>query len=107
MLARLIGLLGFSPLLAASSPAHDVPPPLRDWQDWVLHDVPEHACPFLADRMPGTDSHQCAWPARLTLDAGKDGANFTLGVHVDATSWVALPGGGRTWLPSPGALPRG
>ncbi|MDE2280418.1 MAG: hypothetical protein KGK04_12650 [Xanthomonadaceae bacterium] len=97
MLARVIGLLGLGLLLAAPSPAQDVPPPLRDWQGWVLHDVPEHACPFLADRMPGTDSYQCAWPGRLTLDAGKDGASFSLGVHVDAASWVALPGGGRTW----------
>ncbi|HKR77417.1 MAG TPA: hypothetical protein VJR95_12200 [Rhodanobacter sp.] len=97
MLARLIGLLGLGLLLAAPLPAQDVPPPLRDWQGWVLHDVPQHACPFLANQAPDADSYQCAWPGRLTLDAGKDGAQFGLAVHVDAPSWVALPGGERTW----------
>ncbi|BFI95165.1 MAG: hypothetical protein RSP_06750 [Rhodanobacter sp.] len=97
MLARLIGWLGFALLLAAPALAQDVPPPLHDWQDWVLHDVPQHACPFLANRMPGADSYRCAWPGRLALDAGKDGASFSLAVHVDAPSWVALPGGERAW----------
>lgn len=97
MLARLIGLLGLWLLLAAPLPAQDVPPPLRDWQGWVLHDVPQHACPFLANRLPGADSYQCAWPGRLTLDAGKGGANFSLDVHVDAPDWVALPGDARAW----------
>jgi len=97
MLARLIGWLGLALLLAAPALAQDVPPPLHDWQDWVLHNVPQHACPFLANRMPGSDSYRCAWPGRLMLDAGKEGASFGLAVHVDAASWVALPGGERAW----------
>ena len=97
MLARLVGLLGMWLLLAAPLPAQDVPPPLRDWQGWVLHDAPQHACPFLANRTPDADSYRCAWPGRLALDAGKDGARFSLDVHVDAPSWVALPGDGRAW----------
>jgi len=97
MLARLIGLLGLWLLLATPLPAQDVPPPLRDWQGWVLHDVPQHACPFIANQSPDADSYQCAWPGRLTLDAGKNGASFSLDVHVDAPSWVALPGDGRAW----------
>lgn len=97
MLARLIGILGLCWLLAAPLGAQDVPPPLRDWQGWVLHDAPEHACPFLASRQPGADSYQCAWPGQLTLDANADGGRFTLAVHVDAASWVALPGDARAW----------
>jgi len=97
MLARTFGLLSLWLLFATPLPAQDVPPPLRDWQGWVLHDVPQHDCPFLANQMPGASSHQCAWPGRLTLDAGKDGGRFSLDVHVDAPSWVALPGDERNW----------
>ncbi|MFC5527232.1 hypothetical protein ACFPPA_15940 [Rhodanobacter ginsengisoli] len=84
-------------LLVAPLPAQDIPPPLRDWQGWVLHDVPRHDCPFLANQMPTPGTYQCAWPGRLTIDAGQDGGRFSLQVHVDAPSWVALPGDGRNW----------
>ena len=97
MLARMLGLLGLWWLLAAPLPAQDVPPSLRDWQGWVLHDVPQHDCPFLATQAPNAGSYQCAWPGRLILDAGKDGGRFSLDLHVDAPSWVALPGDARSW----------
>ena len=97
MLRRWCILLGLGLLLAAPLLAQEIPPPLRDWQGWVLHDVPRHDCPFLANQMPGADSYRCAWPGRLTLDAGKDGGRFSLDVHVDAPSWVALPGDHRHW----------
>lgn len=97
MLGRTGWLLGLWLLLAAPLAAQDVPPPLRDWQGWVLHDTPEHGCPFLANQAPNAGSYQCAWPGRLMLDAGKDGARFSLDVHVDAPSWVALPGDDRNW----------
>jgi hypothetical protein len=97
MLRRLCILLGLGLLLTAPLAAQDIPPPLRDWQGWVLHDVPGHACPFLADQAPGEDSYRCAWPGRLALDAGEDGGHFSLEVHVDAPSWVALPGDSRHW----------
>ncbi|MBQ4855217.1 hypothetical protein IMW82_11115 [Rhodanobacter sp. B2A1Ga4] len=97
MLARTLGLLGLWLLLAAPLPAQDVPPPLRDWQGWVLHDVPQHDCPFLATQTPNAGSHECAWPGRLVLAADKDGGRFSLDVHVDASSWVVLPGDARSW----------
>jgi len=97
MLRRSMGLLGLCLLFAAPLSAQDVPPPLRDWQGWVLHDVPEHDCPFLANQIPDAGSYQCAWPGRLTLDADKDGARFGLDVHVDAPSWIALPGDEKNW----------
>jgi hypothetical protein len=77
--------------------AQDVPPALRDWQDWVLHDVPEHGCPFLANRNPGAGNYQCVWPGRLSLDANKDGGRFSLAVHVDAPGWVDVPGDEHSW----------
>ena len=97
MLARMLGLLGLWWLLATPLPAQEVPPPLRDWQGWVLHDVPQHDCPFLATQTPDAGNHLCAWPGRLVLDAGKDSGRFSLDVHVDAPSWVALPGDARSW----------
>ncbi|MEP6899174.1 MAG: hypothetical protein ABI870_11635, partial [Rhodanobacter sp.] len=97
MLRRSLGMLGLWLLLILPLAAQDLPPPLRDWQGWVLHDVPQHGCPVLSSQMPSADSYQCAWPGRLTLDAGKDGARFSLDVHVDAPSWVALPGDSRNW----------
>lgn len=97
MLRRSLGLLGLWLLFAWPLLAQDVPPPLRDWQGWVLHDVPQHDCPFLANRMPGADSYQCAWPGRLDLAADAGGGRFSLDVHVDASSWVALPGDTRSW----------
>ncbi len=101
MRRRLPGLLGLGWLLcllmAAPLPAQEIPPPLRDWQGWVLHDVPQRDCPFLANQMPNDGSYQCAWPGRLTLDAARDGGRFSLQVHVDAPSWVALPGDAKSW----------
>lgn len=90
------GMLGLlfvvTPLLA-----QDIPPALRDWQGWVLHDTPQHACPFLANSNPDADSYQCIWPGRLALDAGKSGGHFSLDVHVDAAGWTDLPGDDHSW----------
>ena len=84
-------------LCAAPLSAQDIPAPLRDWQGWVLHDMPDHACPFLPGQQPDADSRQCAWPGQLTLTADSGGGQFTLAVQVDAPSWVALPGDARHW----------
>ena len=77
--------------------AQDIPPPLRDWQGWVLHDTPQHACPFPSGQQPQAGTYRCAWPGRLALEANKDGARFSLDVHVDAPGWIALPGDARYW----------
>jgi hypothetical protein len=91
--------IGIVSLLCMATPlfAQDVPPALRDWQDWVLHDVPQHACPFLANSNPGAGNYQCIWPGRLNLDANKDGGRFLLTVHVDAAGWVDVPGDEHSW----------
>ena len=91
-------LLGLCLALVAPLMAQDVPPALRDWQGWVLHDAPQRDCPLLTNRAADADgSRQCAWPGRLTLAAGNEGASFALQVRVDAPTWVALPGDERTW----------
>lgn len=86
-------------LWLAASPlfAQDIPSPLRDWQGWVLHDLPQHGCPFPSDQQPQAGTYRCAWPGRLALDADKSGARFSLDVHVDAPGWIALPGDARYW----------
>jgi len=84
-------------VLAAPSGAQQVPPPLRDWQDWVLHEVPAHACPRLAHAPGEGEAWQCAWPGRLVLVADADGGQFTLDAHADAPAWIALPGDVRYW----------
>ncbi|MEO5813242.1 MAG: hypothetical protein ABIU96_04985 [Rhodanobacter sp.] len=97
MFRRLSVLLGLGLLFALPLIAQEVPPPLQDWQGWVLHDRPEHVCPVLSNAGPGRDSYQCEWPGKLAVDARADGGSFTLGVRVDAPSWVALPGGLKNW----------
>lgn len=84
-------------LAAAPLLAQDVPPALKDWQGWALHDSPEHACPVLTAAQGTTLQRQCAWPGKLVLDAGKDGARFGLDLHVDGRTWIALPGDARHW----------
>lgn len=95
---RALGWIGLLVLcVVAPLKAQDVPPALKDWQEWVLHDVPQHACPVLvSDGRSGT-AKECAWPGRLAIDAGKDGARFAFSVHVDARSWINLPDGIHSW----------
>jgi hypothetical protein len=84
-------------VVALSLQAQDVPPALKDWQGWVLHDAPEHLCPRPYDATADSDLRQCIWPGRLVLEATKGGANFSLNVHVDARGWVSLPGDTHAW----------
>lgn len=97
MLRRSLGLLVLWLLLAVPSLAQQIPPPLQGWQDWVLHSVPQHGCPFLANQMPNANSYQCSWPGKLTLAVAAQGAKFSMRVHVDAPDWIALPGDSRHW----------
>jgi hypothetical protein len=82
--------------VVSGATAQSVPPALQGWQAWVMHGHENQACPLLAS--PGnSDGRECVWPGRLSLDADKAGAKFALHVHVDAESWVALPGGQDAW----------
>ncbi|WP_017463991.1 hypothetical protein [Dyella ginsengisoli] len=84
-------------LVVAPLRAQDIPSALEGWQGWVLHDVPDHACPLLASPVAAGNARQCVWPGRLALQADADGARFTLQARMDAPGWVALPGDARDW----------
>ena len=71
-----------------------VPDDLRQWQEWVLHDHPDAACPIAAtdgERMP------CAWIRELSLDVREDGATFRLEARLFAESDVPMPAAGQHW----------
>ena len=79
-----------SGIAAAAAPS--VPPPLQDWQAWVLHGHEQQTCALLVTQPgDGGAERQCVWPTRLALAAGKAGAQFRLDLHAGAESWVALP----------------
>ncbi|HEX7130660.1 MAG TPA: hypothetical protein VF217_11440, partial [Rhodanobacteraceae bacterium] len=98
---RALGMLGFLCLICGTAFAAtdaSVPPQLKDWRSWVLHDHEQRTCPILSTQTGDDDgAYQCAWPGRLSVSADKAGARFELDVHVDAESWVALPGGHDAW----------
>ncbi|MCI0505965.1 MAG: hypothetical protein L0Z73_07605 [Gammaproteobacteria bacterium] len=71
-----------------------IPEPLKPWQDWVLHDVKDHDCPFLYSN---SQQRFCAWPARLTLNLNQSGGQFEQRWQVYKKSWVRLPGNVRYW----------
>lgn len=82
---------------ATSAATASVPSTLQDWQAWVLHGHEQQTCTLLTSPPDGGADHQCVWPTQLDLAADKDGAQFKLGVHVGAESWVALPGDHDNW----------
>jgi hypothetical protein len=80
-----------------------LPPPLRDWQGWVLHGEEFRRCPFLASASltPGQpidrSAFRCDWPERLSLVVDGRGGTFTQRWQVFAPIWVALPGDLEHW----------
>lgn len=92
-------ILAFSTCIQAQAPADAaLPPALRDWRAWVLHDLDYRACPFVATRAPNTQNDfVCAWPSTLRLDANADGALFSVAWRVEAPSWIYLPGDASYW----------
>lgn len=95
----LIGcILVLSTLAHAQDSEPQIPPELRDWRAWVLHDLDYRSCPFAAMRTPNAASdYVCAWPGTLHLDANATGATFSIAWRVQAPSWVYLPGDARYW----------
>ncbi len=71
-----------------------VPDPLKPWTGWVLQGKEGALCPQLNG---STDQTRCAWPARLVLALDDHGGRFTQTWHVDAPSWVSLPGNEKRW----------
>lgn len=71
-----------------------IPDELKPWQDWVLRDDSEAACP-----RPYNQANQfvCSWPANLKLNAQDTKASFEQkGIQYQA-GWVMLPGDKQNW----------
>jgi hypothetical protein len=80
-----------------------VPPPLRDWQGWVLRGEEFRKCPFLASTAitPGEPiepyAFRCDWPERLSLSVDARGGTFSQRWQIFAPTRVTLPGDTEHW----------
>ncbi|HEY0468111.1 MAG TPA: hypothetical protein VGC79_28125, partial [Polyangiaceae bacterium] len=70
------------------------PEPLRSWTSWVLADKPEALCPSIEG---ASEVVHCAWPTALSLGLLEKGGHFEQRWHLDARSWVPLPGDLVRW----------
>lgn len=75
-----------------ASPA-ELPGELKDWQAWVLHDHPNHHCPYQFNE----NSKTCEWSAGLELRVNNKGGEFLYPLQTFADGWVTLPGGLDFW----------
>ena len=76
------------------APTRTIPDVLKPWQDWVLWNDAQAACP-----VPWNDPKKtlCFWPSRLALTVEKAGARWEIAVQTFAETWVPLPGGVEAW----------
>jgi hypothetical protein len=70
------------------------PEPLKPWIPWVLHQHPDHRCPFLFN---SSAERHCAWPNTLTLDLTASQGIFRQQWTLFAESLVPLPGNRDAW----------
>jgi hypothetical protein len=68
-----------------------VPPALQPWREWVLKDVPDHACAHRGEEA------LCVWPGRLALDLDAHGGKLEQQVVVDNETFLGLPGAAGRW----------
>jgi hypothetical protein len=97
MVVRVILLMCLLPITAAGAASErvvDIPPALRAWEAWVLHDKADQRCP---SDFNDPKIHRCWWPSRLSLDVGAQGGLFDQQVTVYAPAWVNLPGDESHW----------
>ncbi len=81
-------------LLSHTTQALDLPKPLQEWQQWVLHKHPQAHCSFQWNKF---EQKFCAWPSTLALRVEKDGMHFEQRWQVEAGSWLTLPGSKKYW----------
>jgi hypothetical protein len=75
-----------------------VPAPLEPWRGWALDGQEFRDCGLIAGNQGvAAQDFVCAWPGVLQVQAGADGAQFTMSWQVQAESWVALPGNHEFW----------
>ena len=76
----------------------NVPAPLEPWRGWATDGEEFRDCALIAGNSgTSADDFICAWPGVLQIQAGADGAQFTMNWKVQAESWVPLPGDSDDW----------
>ncbi len=70
-----------------------IPEQLKPWVPWVLHEYPNHECPYFFDR----PQQQCTWASELALNVQDHGASFIQRWQVAARACVALPADKSLW----------
>jgi hypothetical protein len=85
-----------APASATPLKPDEIPPALRDWQKWVLHDDDTVVCPA----PPGAEDakqHICVWPGRLELKLDEKGGTFAEALRAYRSEWMPLPGDAKHW----------
>ncbi|MGI9285303.1 MAG: hypothetical protein ACR2P1_07935, partial [Pseudomonadales bacterium] len=89
-----IAFLFYCLLICHTVQALDLPEPLQQWRDWVLHKHPQARCSFQWNKF---EEKLCAWPSNLALQVKREGVYFEQRWQVEADSWLALPGSQKYW----------
>ncbi|MGD9209842.1 MAG: hypothetical protein PVI90_03655 [Desulfobacteraceae bacterium] len=87
-------LLGVIHSIHAAIPSPYIPPVLKPWQAWVLHDKQEMICPI---HYNDGKKLLCQWPTRLKLDINHLEGKFEQNWLVFANGWMSLPGNEKLW----------
>jgi hypothetical protein len=75
-----------------------VPSPIEPWRNWAMDGQEFRDCSLIAGHQGGSkEDFVCAWPGILQVQAGADGAQFSMSWQVQAETWVPLPGDGEFW----------
>ncbi|ATG92034.1 hypothetical protein [Methylomonas koyamae] len=92
MMVMLLAWHGWQP--ASAWELEDAPEALKPWLGWVLHDQPQHGCPFYFNDF---QNKQCAWPGALVLNLQDNRGNFESEWTLYRKGWIELPGDERHW----------
>ncbi len=79
---------------ANSTSIPGLPKLLEPWTDWVLHDTPNHNCPFFYNNHK---QQYCAWPSTLTIEFSHHHGRFSSYWQVYSDSYLTLPGNNQHW----------
>ncbi len=93
----IFSVLPSSALSAQTSPGipadvlDHIPPDLKPWIPWVLHDHPDLGCPLV------NGSRACLWPGAVQVAVHRTRGTFELWVRTDRKIAVPLPGNPGAW----------
>jgi len=82
------------PPTAPAASGRQIPPVLRDWEDWATWGDTARLCPTPYN---AAGKHLCFWPSRLILQVDRAAGKFAVDVTVFRETWVPLPGGKEVW----------